>query len=695
MGVKGQWVRCGILLVAAFLTAQARAVSWFALGPYGGDARSFAVDPQNQQHLFLGTATGWVYESTDGGDTWNRIAQVGKRNDLVIDHILVDARNPKRLMVGAWIVDRPDGGLYISEDGGKNWYDQAEMRGQSIRALARAQSNPDMLVAGTLQGVFRSMDDGKHWKQISPPGSMEIHEIESVAIDPMDPNVIYAGTWHLPWKTSDGGQTWANIKKGIIDDSDVFSIIVDPKQPNIVYASACSGIYKSQNAGAEFSGGVGINKGQGIPTSARRTRKLAQDPERLDTVFAGTTEGLYRSVDAGQKWLRLTGPDVIVNDVFIDPKDSNHVLLATDRAGVLASSDGGVNFHPSNNGFSARQVTSYTADAAEGGALYVGVVNDKQTGGVFQSRDGGVKWSQQSDGLNGRDVFSLVSTSDGTLLAGTGHGVFRLDGGTWSDSSGLAGAAAAPPKPVHLTPEPTTKQAKSAKQSAPKPAAPKPVAPVPAVRMDDIVYALANAGDGIYAGTEIGLMRGDATGRNWAAVASLQMPDTRFVAVQGPMVMAAGLNRIALSMDKGASWDAVALPADLTQISAMAIDELKNLWVGGREGVYYSTDYGLKWKQLRNLYLTEVNGIYFDPVGHRVMVTSSNSTVAFAAHLPDYKVSYWETGWHLRFIRPVGDHLIGATLFDGMVVQPKMVDSKFADASLPEAKKLTAEKLPE
>jgi len=68
--------------------------------------------------------------------------------------------------------------------------------------------------------------------------------------------------------------------------------------------------------------------------------------------------------------------------------------------------------------------------------------------------------------------------------------------------------------------------------------------------------------------------------------------------------MAAGLRRISLSVDGGKKWDAVALPQDLTQISAIGIDELKNLWVGGTESVSYSTDYGLTWKTLRNLFLT-------------------------------------------------------------------------------------------
>ena len=81
----------------------------------------------------------------------------------------------------------------------------------------------------------------------------EIKNIESIAIDPKDPNVVYAGTWHLAWKTADGGANWQHINKGMIDDSDVFSIIVDHSNPANVFASACSGIYKSVTAGEQFS----------------------------------------------------------------------------------------------------------------------------------------------------------------------------------------------------------------------------------------------------------------------------------------------------------------------------------------------------------------------------------------------------------------------------------------------------------
>src|SRR6202035_649674 len=79
-----------IALVFALVCPRMNAVSWFPFGPDGGDAKAFVSDPQVHAHLLLGAANGWVYQSRDGGRKWERLARVGKRDDLVIRHILVD-----------------------------------------------------------------------------------------------------------------------------------------------------------------------------------------------------------------------------------------------------------------------------------------------------------------------------------------------------------------------------------------------------------------------------------------------------------------------------------------------------------------------------------------------------------------------------------------------------------------------------
>jgi len=669
-----------MVLILGFICPQMHAVSWFPEGPDGGSARSFAADPQNHAHLYLGAANGWIYQSQDGGTTWARLARVGNRDDLIIDNILVDPANPKHLVVGAYVV--ADGGdIYVSNDGGATWAGEPEMEGQSVRALTSAPSDPKLLVAGTLEGVFRSTDSGAHWERISPKDSAEIHEVESLAVDPADPNVIYAGTWHLPWKTTDGGKTWTSIKQGIIEDSDVFSIVVDPKQSNVVYLSACSGIYKSEDGGDKFTGGVGVNKAQGIPSTARRTLVLTQDPNHLDTVFAGTTEGLYRSFDAGKYWMKTTGADAIVNDVYVDPENSKHVLLATDRRGVLASDDGGDSFVPSNSGFSARQITAFTGDAQHPATVYAGVVNDKESGGVFVSHTGGLSWKQLSNGLDGRDVFSLGQASDGTILAGTEHGIYRLKDGDWQRAGDDTKAPGAPAAVAKNVPAATGKKQPARKVSARVAARQRQAAKArstPAATVnnfDGSVYGFASTGETLFAATSGGLLRSASSGLKWS-LASAPMVECHFVAAAKTNVVVASLGAMEMSTDGGDTWQAVALPAKMTQVSALSVDGQGDVWVGDRDGVYISTDKGGHWQTPANLQVRNVNNLYYDEPANRMLVTSSGpATTAFAVEIGSMQVTSWDTKWNLRFVRPVGDHLVAATLFDGMVVQPRWVDS--------------------
>jgi photosystem II stability/assembly factor-like uncharacterized protein len=655
-----------VLVVLVVSASRGWAVSWFPFGPNGGDARAFAADPHDREHLYLGTVDGWLYESHDGGESWKRLAQMEHRNDLALDNIVVDPADTRHLLVGAWILGQTGGGVFESHDGGRSWTSEADMKGQSTRALEVSPSDPRIMVAGTLQGVFRSTDHGAHWTLISPEGSKEIHEVESIAIDPVNPQVIYAGTWHLPWKTTDGGEHWSNMKQGLIDDSDVFSILVDPKQPQVVYASACSGIYKSEDAGGKFK------KVQGIPSAARRTRVLMQDPEQLATVFAGTTEGLFRTNDAGTNWARTTGADVIINDVYVDPSNTKHVLLATDRGGVLASFDGGTTFTGSNKGFSSRQVTAFAQNAAHPSDLYLGVVNDKQWGGAFVSHDGGLSWSQRAEGLEGRDVFSLAEASNGTVVAGTENGLFWYDQEqqVWRPT-GAIGAAPA----VRMT---AAGRGRAGARPAARPAA-RPTVVKTGRAVEGLVTALAPVGQQVYATTSEGVFASGNPAAVWTRVVGLE-PNAepwQFVSGARGVVLLASLHAMTVSVDGGNQWKPVTLPANLTQVSAITVDDQGGLWVGGRQGVFVSTDSGMTWGPVKNLYTSDVNSLYFDAKGERVLVTANASTtMTFSVHVPNQAVTYTDTGWHLRFVRPVGDYLVGATLFDGVVVQPRMVQSK-------------------
>src|ERR1700679_1169677 len=99
--------------------------------------------------------SGWVYGRHEGGPSWKRLTKLSSKDDLILDNTVVDEADPKTIYAAAWVVDHPDGGLFISHDAGKTWIKVPAMDGQSIRALAQSASNPKVLVVGTLKGVFR------------------------------------------------------------------------------------------------------------------------------------------------------------------------------------------------------------------------------------------------------------------------------------------------------------------------------------------------------------------------------------------------------------------------------------------------------------------------------------------------------------------------------------------------------------
>ncbi len=183
------------------------------------------------------------------------------------------------------------------------------------------------------------MDAGRSWRQLPTTGMTNIN-IESLAIDPRDDNVVYAGSWHLPFKTTDGGQTWRVTNNGIIDDSDVFAIDINERDANHIIASACSGIYETRNAGDSWK------KIQGIPSQSRRTRAILQHPTIPGLVFAGTTEGFWRSAKGGENnsWMVTTSRQLEINSIAVHPDKPNDIYIATNNYGVMVSRDGGKNF---------------------------------------------------------------------------------------------------------------------------------------------------------------------------------------------------------------------------------------------------------------------------------------------------------------------------------------------------------------
>jgi photosystem II stability/assembly factor-like uncharacterized protein len=382
---------------------------WRHLGPPGGNVISLAISAKNV--VYLGTPDGHIFESCDGAQHWVLRSRVTARHDAVVQKLLVNVQHDNEILAAVWFQDvREGGGLFISYDSGGTWT-LAGLSGEVVRTVEQSPSSPNTFVAGTRSGVFRSADGARTWQRISPEGDAELRNVDSLAIDPHNAQIIYAGTYHLPWKTLDAGKHWTAVATGMIDDSDVMSLRVDATSSARIFASACSGIYRSENAGAVWT------KLQGIPFSSRRTQSIVQDVHDARTLYAATTEGLWVTRDGGESWARTTPRDWVVNDVVVLrgptlpggstvtadraaalaapvvtslPPPSGEILIATEAQGLLFSRDGGASFAPANEGFFHRITAALISDPRD--VQHALAWQPGSPDALIESHDAGAAW---------------------------------------------------------------------------------------------------------------------------------------------------------------------------------------------------------------------------------------------------------------------------------------------------------------
>jgi photosystem II stability/assembly factor-like uncharacterized protein len=405
---------------------------WRASGPPGGDVRSLVVDPNNPDRFYLGTLDAQIYTSADAGKNWQLLYNF-KKPRLFVDHIIVDPRDSRTLYV-ATHRHNDSGGFFKSTDGGHKWRESPELKNEAVHSLAQAEANPNVLIAGTFNGIYRSDNSGDSWTQLPTSNTPDLVHVASLAIDPRTTNTLYAGTFHLPYKSTDGGQSWKSIKNGIIDDSDIFAINIDPRDPNHIIASACSGIYESGNAGDSWS------KVQGIPSQSRRTRAIVQHPSIPGLVLAGTTEGFWRSERGGKpdSWMVTTSRQLEINSIAVHPSRPQTIYIGTNNYGVMVSTDGGKNFIPTNGGYSGRFANVITADRETPNRIYAATINTTTGGGfLFVSTDDGENWRPSMRNMPPRLItYSILQDARdaNVIYLGTNLGVYRsLDrGASWA-----------------------------------------------------------------------------------------------------------------------------------------------------------------------------------------------------------------------------------------------------------------------
>ncbi|MEP7104274.1 MAG: hypothetical protein ABI838_00320 [Chloroflexota bacterium] len=304
--------------------------TWTLLAPLPEklDAPGFAlaVSPTDSQLVLAGTATGSIYRSRDGGQTWASVRRDAGHAVLSI------AFNPGK--PGAVLAGTRGGGVVRSADAGQTWTAQAGLEKSIGRSFGFAKT---FTMIGTEQGVLTLKDSG-----LAPSAALSGISVSALAVAALnDPSKLLAGgdatrgTEPLPlFNSIDGGQSWNEVK-GVATSS------------NMVSALAAYG---------------------------------GQMPPKADTrpVLLGTNTGVYSSVDNGGTWLQLTGggalPATDFNQVAFSAGHADRYYVASDggasdRGGVWSTTDNGAHFNPLRPPVAS--VTALTLSSDEQPTLYV------------------------------------------------------------------------------------------------------------------------------------------------------------------------------------------------------------------------------------------------------------------------------------------------------------------------------------
>jgi photosystem II stability/assembly factor-like uncharacterized protein len=507
-----------------------------------------------------------VYRSLDGGETWTRLGFprhfLGK-----VTTLLFDASNAQHYLVGIDNNGSPFSGLWTTHDEGQTWTEQAELAGTPVYALSAWAKDPGVLAAGTAQGVWLSEDCGTKWRRISKPWLHEMRVVTAVAFSPADRKSIYAGTPHLPWKTSDEGESWQSIHEGMIDDSDVFSIYIDPRKPERVLLSACSGIYRTDTGGAPWT------KFKGIPPTLRRTHAVHIDAANPEVIYAGTTLGLLKSTD-GLTFKRMN--ELAILGMAFDPEVASRFYIAAEASGLWKTEDGGKTLQPIGAGFSTRRVGQIVR---AGSRLYLTTLQDGDAGGVFSSDDRGASWKLVADAeLLGGQHFQFLAAhpaNPNALIAGNTDRLRRsADAGkTWRD--------------ITL---PGTGGGRSSLEKGP-------------ARLQCLAAIAGAKGAVLLAGTSRGLFRSTDFGSTWipAALTSIKIVQSVLgMTVAGQRILARTGESLYLSGDAGVTWKPLGLLLSTSTIYDIALSPRPDeaVLLATAQGLYRNDGGSTRWERI-------------------------------------------------------------------------------------------------
>jgi photosystem II stability/assembly factor-like uncharacterized protein len=577
---------CGTIAVTfclTALTAIAGVNELTSLGPEGGEIIDVEFHRTQPGVVYMAAPPG-VFRSTDAGESWQLIRANFLNSDLVYD-IAVDPADSQRVYLAA------GEGIFISHDGGSTFFRAILPSREGL--LIRIKCGADGVVyAPDGAHMYRSQDHGQTWQR---PGSYpHAHDFtHALAVHPTDSRIVYASLFGSGiFVSQDSGATWA-LASANAAIQQTMDVEIDRTNPLRLWAGTVSGLYRSDNAGADW-------------TQARDdfTLRIEIDPLDSQLVYAtGSFSGtLMRTKDGGANWSAL--PQHFGNSsipgVVIHPTQPERMIAYSD--GIWLSSDAGALWKRGNTGLVATGIQRIV-QARGTSRRYLATTR----GGIHRLDDNNIPRAVDNARLGALstrssvEIVDLVVTPTATLdtlvtIFSVNQLARSVDGGTQWESIALP-AFTAHPFSLALSSGPPVE---------------------------------------LYLGTSDGVFSSVDLGDHWAPRNSGVPNGTfmqRLVSASDPAVLygigtepAGGSARVFRTTDRGQSWAATALPAGLISGLAVHPSDPQTVYVGHDQRLSRTTDGGATWVDA-NVEPDYYIDVAVDPSDTRVVYASASQRV--------------------------------------------------------------------
>lgn len=332
--------------------------------------------------IYAGTYGG-LYKSEDDGKQWR---EMGVENSS-INTVLI---KENKILVGT-----ADQGIFVSNDNGDNWIQANNGFDTDLLETFVLYQVGNNILTGKRDGIFYSTDDGSRWIQAA--------KLNYVYCFASNKNRLYAGTLHGMYVSVDNGKNW--ILKGNIDAS-VYSIIT--VNDTIFAATLGNGILASTDQGESWT-----QKNYGL--SNLMVVQIAQNNAKLYAFTMGG--GLYVSSNHALSWFQKNN-NIVKNTIYSVGFKGNEVIAGGDIAGIYFSSDEGENWINKSSGMT--NVNAYQISKI-GTNLIAGVYGI----GFFVSSDDGTHWEKKNNGLDRLDVCTILAKENTIYLSTYNGGLYR------------------------------------------------------------------------------------------------------------------------------------------------------------------------------------------------------------------------------------------------------------------------------